>query len=157
PKLDIGERSLIDGDILLRDSSLPTKDAKRPLVDHLSKPVAMPVKAVGAISSAGLGGLLCLFGILLVRDLNRVRRWKRKNLDKLVEFLRSQQMDDALRARYLRQPHQMPKPLWANYPGKKLNVYFEKVDFQSPSVAIVLGGILIAIGLSTMLVSTSTY
>lgn len=150
-------RSIIDGDILIRDISTPVKNAKKPLLDYLPAPLAIPAKAVGAISIAVWGGLLVGFGFFLFRDLVRTKWWKRKHLAEFQTFLATQQIEPLVQRSYLNNPTLVPKNLWTAYPGKKLRVFFPQTDLASPSASVVLAIILIGIGSTTLLLAVSAY
>lgn len=157
PTISPEARSIIDGDIIVRDLSNPTINPKKGLWDSIPPPIATPTKAVGSLSAAIWGGLLFVFGLLLARDFVRTKTWNRKHQAQLRDFLTASAVEPSLSLVYLRSPNRIPKELWATYPGEKLNVKFDTTDLTSPSAIAVLAILLTTLGTATVLVAAAQY
>jgi hypothetical protein len=150
-------RSIIDGDIVVRDVSGPIANPKRGILDYLPTPIATPTRAVGSLSAAIWGCILFMLGLLLFRDFVRIKAWKRRQQSKLQAFLSENPVEPSRHQSYLRSPNLMPAKLWAAYPGEKIDLSFVTTDFGSPSVVTVFAILLMTLGAATVLVAATQY
>jgi len=124
PEIQASGRSIVDGDIVVKDLAASTTRPKQPLLDKLPAPAAGPAKLVAVLSCSVFSGLLLFFAWKALGDGFRIMIWRNKFGLDFRDFIRSRfGADETLKTKYLAAPTALPADEWKAFEGRPLTVW----------------------------------
>lgn len=154
PEIRATGRSIVDGDIVIKDLAASMIRPKQALLDKLPAPVAGPAKLVAVLSNSFFSGLLLFFAWKSLGDGFRILIWRKKFGLDFRDFVRSRvELDEAGKAKYLAAPTTLPVDDWKAFSGERLSVW---TWAESARGAFALFFASLLIGLSILLFTLSS-